>query len=197
MSSESILKQSIMKAARSLFIKYGYKKTSVDEIAKRARIGKATIYTCFASKEEMFSAVVQDEMQQFLQELKDAVTQPIHPIEKIKIFLSTYRNHVLKLDELKEMSEEVLIEILPRGVTIAEEFFIQEVKILEEIFIEGQQIGVFHVKDPFRVAMAVMSGIKGGFLVHRLLNKVADKNEAFHETVKLFLKGLTSPDLEI
>jgi AcrR family transcriptional regulator len=45
------IKESIKKAAQDLFRKYGYHKTSVNEIAKRAKIAKATIYKYFESKE--------------------------------------------------------------------------------------------------------------------------------------------------
>ncbi|KAA8486738.1 TetR family transcriptional regulator [Arcticibacter tournemirensis] len=45
------IRESIVLAATELFRKYGYHKTSVNEIAKRAKIAKATIYKYFDSKE--------------------------------------------------------------------------------------------------------------------------------------------------
>ena len=41
------IKDSIKRAAQELFRKFGYHKTSVNEIAKKARIAKATIYKYF------------------------------------------------------------------------------------------------------------------------------------------------------
>ena len=38
-------------AARDLFTKYGYKKVSMDEIAKEANVTKKTIYSYFSDKE--------------------------------------------------------------------------------------------------------------------------------------------------
>lgn len=52
------IKESIVKAARELFRKYGYHKTSVNEIAKKARIAKATIYKYFDSKEQVLDAIL-------------------------------------------------------------------------------------------------------------------------------------------
>lgn len=54
------IKESIKKAAQDLFRKYGYHKTSVNEIAKRAKIAKATIYKYFDSKEMVLHAILMD-----------------------------------------------------------------------------------------------------------------------------------------
>ena len=44
----------ILKAAVKRFAKHGLNKTTLDEIARDLRIGKATIYNYFESKEELF-----------------------------------------------------------------------------------------------------------------------------------------------
>ena len=54
------IKESIKRAAQELFRKFGYHKTSVNEIAKKARIAKATIYKYFDSKEAVLHALLMD-----------------------------------------------------------------------------------------------------------------------------------------
>src|ERR1700712_1628837 len=54
------IKESIKRAAQDLFRKFGYHKTSVNEIAKRAKIAKATIYKYFESKEDVLHALLMD-----------------------------------------------------------------------------------------------------------------------------------------
>lgn len=54
------IKESILKAAQDLFRKYGYQKTSVNEIAKKAKIAKATIYKYFESKEVLLHFILMD-----------------------------------------------------------------------------------------------------------------------------------------
>ena len=53
----------IKKSARDLFRKYGYHKTSVNELSKNANIAKATFYKHFASKEIILHAVLMDYIQ--------------------------------------------------------------------------------------------------------------------------------------
>jgi len=54
------IKESIKRAAQDLFRKFGYHKTSVNEIAKRAKIAKATIYKYFDSKEAVLHVLLMD-----------------------------------------------------------------------------------------------------------------------------------------
>ena len=55
-------KEEVIKTARELFTKYGYKKVSMDEIAKKSGVTKKTIYTYFKDKDSMFLYFVQEEL---------------------------------------------------------------------------------------------------------------------------------------
>jgi len=68
MEAEKI-KESIKRAAQDLFRKFGYHKTSVNEIAKRAKIAKATIYKYFDSKEAVLHVLLMDYIQTSVSEL--------------------------------------------------------------------------------------------------------------------------------
>jgi TetR/AcrR family transcriptional regulator, repressor of fatR-cypB operon len=54
------IKDSIKRAAQDLFRRFGYHKTSVNEIARRAKIAKATIYKYFESKEDVLHSLLMD-----------------------------------------------------------------------------------------------------------------------------------------
>lgn len=51
-------RKSILEAAEKSFSMFGYKASTVDQIAKIANVGKGTIYTFFSNKEELFSEIV-------------------------------------------------------------------------------------------------------------------------------------------
>ena len=55
-------KDKIIEAARLLFHKYGFKKVSMDEIARGAGVTKKTIYTYFSSKEDLLNYFIQEEI---------------------------------------------------------------------------------------------------------------------------------------
>ena len=66
------IKESIKRAAQELFRKFGYHKTSVNEIAKRAKIAKATIYKYFDSKEAVLHVLLMDYIKESVDELVHA-----------------------------------------------------------------------------------------------------------------------------
>lgn len=71
MEAEKI-KDSIKRAAQDLFRKFGYHKTSVNEIAKKAKIAKATIYKYFDSKEDVLHALLMDYLKSSVDDLVHA-----------------------------------------------------------------------------------------------------------------------------
>lgn len=53
--------EAVLAAAKALFLERGYGAASMDDIARRAKVGKATVYEHFQSKEELFALVVNRE----------------------------------------------------------------------------------------------------------------------------------------
>ena len=50
--------QDIVNAALELFAAKGFRDTTLDEIAQKAEFGKGTLYNYFASKEDIFHAII-------------------------------------------------------------------------------------------------------------------------------------------
>ena len=71
------IKESIKRAAQELFRKFGYHKTSVNEIAKKAKIAKATIYKYFDSKEAVLHVLLMDYIKSSVDELINSNTPEI------------------------------------------------------------------------------------------------------------------------
>lgn len=81
------IKESIKKAAQDLFRKYGYHKTSVNEIAKKAKIAKATIYKYFESKELVLHAILMDYLRKSINDLVHQNTPNISKEEHLKTLI--------------------------------------------------------------------------------------------------------------
>ena len=61
----------IIKAAAKRFARHGLNKTTLDEIARDIRIGKATIYHYFNSKDDLYFASLQWECELFIEQVKN------------------------------------------------------------------------------------------------------------------------------
>lgn len=80
----------ILHGAKELFIKYGYEKVSLDDIAKYCRMGKASLYYYYSSKEELFGEVIQSAQD----ELRNEIDKDIKTIDGIE-------SKILRFYELK------------------------------------------------------------------------------------------------
>ena len=83
-------KLQIIKAAAKRFDKHGINKTTLNEIARDLRIGKATLYGYFNSKEDIFFSVLEWEGSQYLEEVKSILDELIYlPAEKETYLLAS------------------------------------------------------------------------------------------------------------
>ena len=58
----------ILDAAEKLLVTFGYRKVTVDDVARRAGIGKGTVYLYWPSKRELFGSVLTREAARLLAE---------------------------------------------------------------------------------------------------------------------------------
>jgi AcrR family transcriptional regulator len=76
-------KGQIVDAAKDLFTRYGYKKVSMDEIAKEANVVKSTIYQYFEDKDDLFNYFVKDEILKMKDIVENVDKNNINAFEKI------------------------------------------------------------------------------------------------------------------
>ena len=57
-SKKDTVREEILTVAQDIFSRYGYKKTTLDDIAQAIRKGKSSLYYYFSSKEDLFQAVI-------------------------------------------------------------------------------------------------------------------------------------------
>lgn len=89
-------KSIVIDTARKLFSEYGYKRVSMDEIARESNVTKKTIYTYFKDKESMFKYFIDEElknMKQIVDGIKKGNKSTINQISDVTYELLTYRNN--------------------------------------------------------------------------------------------------------
>lgn len=102
-------KENVIKAARFLFSKYGYRKVSMDEIAGEANVSKKTIYTYFKDKNDLIRYFLVDEINE-MNKLADEIDKKDIPFEdKIHELIMVqldYRNNSKLLGTLLQEVEQ-------------------------------------------------------------------------------------------
>jgi AcrR family transcriptional regulator len=73
--TEEEIKAEIKEAARHLFMKYGFFKTTMEDIAKAVKKGKSTLYYYYKSKDEVFLDVINQVAKSLLFNIREKVNQ--------------------------------------------------------------------------------------------------------------------------
>jgi AcrR family transcriptional regulator len=95
-------RKQIIQAAVGEFAQYGFAQTKFDTIAKRAGIGKGTIYLYFPSKQALFQAMLQEIAQDHLAQLRRALTDQPTLEARLSAVLATFEYLVRERpDELR------------------------------------------------------------------------------------------------
>jgi AcrR family transcriptional regulator len=94
--SASERRAQLIEVGRGVFAKHGYEGTSVEEIAKRAKVSKPIVYEHFGGKEGLYAVVVDREMEYVERRIVEAISSgsPRERVERASLaFLSYVRDH--------------------------------------------------------------------------------------------------------
>ena len=109
-------RQAIMQAAITLFAEKGFEKTSIEELAKSAGIGKGTSYGYFQTKNDILHAFCEDELESLHQELTSNADQEIPLLQQM---VAIYMSEFHKIIENREFARLFLRQTtFPRNVDL-------------------------------------------------------------------------------
>ncbi len=154
-------KETILKVAQRLFARFGLAKTTIEDIARQARMGKASIYYYFKSKESIFREVIEKEGAEVRRKLQEAVARAASPQEKLRAY-ALARMQALK--ELANYYNAMADEYLEHYAFIEKarkSFDAFELDLISKILQEGVQKGIFSIARVPLTAEAILAAIKG------------------------------------
>lgn len=124
----------IIKAAAKRFDKHGVNKTTLNEIARDLRIGKATIYGYFTSKDDLFFSVLEWEGAQFIEEVRNIFSQADIPLKERFI---QYINSKENISQKYKLMIDSLIKVLDEKGLDIELLFVKNLLTNEENLIKS------------------------------------------------------------
>lgn len=174
MGNKTRVREKIIDVARNVFAKYGYKKTTMDDIAIGAQKGKSSIYYYFKSKEEIYEAVVETESRLLFDDILRKIDQPIPAKEKFRLYVFTRLNKIRELSNFYDVLENNFIRSLDFIENLQQKYHQKEISILQNILSEGVKSREFNIQDTEIAAIALVTAIKG--LEAPLIIRGAKKN---------------------
>ena len=186
-------KESILSVADKLFSRFGFHKTSMDEIAKIARKAKGSLYYHFASKEELFREVVSIEMINLKNQLSSIVNNPdLTSSEKVKKYLVTRMEVLNSAANYHETLKADFFEHFHFIDDLRTELDVWEKESLKKIILQGAEKGEFALIGDIDVLLDVfIMVIKGLEIPFFLQNKYEKYAPHFDNLIEILTKGLS------
>ena len=181
-------KLQIIKAAAKRFARHGLNKTTLDEVARDIRIGKATIYHYFTSKDDLFLATLKWECENFIAQVKailekesDSLTQKLKDYFGQKEIVSENNKliHEAILTFLNEKSFEKEKEIINWMLT-------QEADLIKKFLTKHYSQRIKKTSSTFPNFIVINSW--GMFFANKL-NSLIEPSKS-EETKALFIESL-------
>jgi AcrR family transcriptional regulator len=161
MINKEEFRKKIILSAGEIFSHYGYRKTTMDEIARALKMGKSSIYYYFESKEEIFEAVVMFEANILRNELTTAIKSVESPIEKMRSYVFVRMKSFEKLSNYYNSIFDKNLDHFDFIETIREKYDREELAILRLILYHGARLKVFNVVNSEYTALAIQTTLKG------------------------------------
>lgn len=154
-------RQKLLEVARELFAHKGLEATTMNDIAAASGRGRRTLYTYFRNKEEIYYAVIEEELERLSEKMDEVASMDVEPEEKIFTLIYTHLS--------------IIRDTVARNGTLRAEFFrniwmvekvrkafdVKEHRILQKVLQEGVDKGRFRIENVGLMADIVYYSVKG------------------------------------
>jgi len=199
---ENNRRTTIIKVAKECFLKYGFDKTTLDDIGKLAKLNKASLYYYFKSKDDIFIQVILEESSGYILGLQEKVAHHKTLKEKIIHYLNERMDYYDKVLHMNQLSLESLQRIEPKFNQVYTIVRDKERSYLKTLLDEAVAQKTIHTtietEELAAMFLLLSAGFKHEAVRHALIAEKLFANEVDYSTVKdkqslaldLIFKGL-------
>lgn len=156
MAAKGTRRDEIMAAAVARFARVGFKKTTLDEVAGDVGMVKSALYKYFASKDDLFDAVIGGFADAHMRIAAEAVEKGRDTEEKLRfLLLDVYDFSIVGLASVHRPSIEVWHEMRPRFLKRTAHHHASAIDFVTDVIRGGVEHGEVECKDPRMVAIMI------------------------------------------
>jgi len=189
MSSDDI-KDLIIKSATIHFSKFGFHKTTMDEIARHIHKAKGVLYYYFKSKEELFSEVLRYELDQVKEELRRITGNNEDSLAILKKYILARLKLLSKAVNYHETLKADFFERYDFVKDVREDFTGFEKKQLTDIMSRGRKEGYLEIKNIQSIVNVFMMLLNSMELPLYLQNKYTEYEDTIEELITMVINSL-------
>jgi len=186
----------ILDATDRLLARYGYRKMTIDDLAREVGIGKGSIYLHFRSKQEVVYSHIDRVIDRLLERLKSIVRSRQSLADKVREMIVL--RVMFRFDSVQHFPEslsDMFRDLRPGIHRLRQSHFRQEARLFAAALKEGQRNRTFRRGDCLAVAYAILTATNSLLPFHlstRELGKRRDVEKAVTLISDLLLQGILS-----
>ncbi|MBP1664462.1 MAG: regulatory protein TetR [Bacteroidetes bacterium] len=183
-------KKQLIDAARELFASYGKKNLTMNDIAEASHKGRRTLYTYFKSKDEVYKAVIDNEIDIIIEKLTNVSQKNLSPYLKLKELIITHlytvknsvtRNGTLRADFFRDI---YAVERSRRRIDII------ELGLIKNILKEGVEKKEFKKMDVDTISIIILYALKGLEVPYIRQNLGTELEKSNTDIIEFIFKGI-------
>ncbi len=186
------MRNTIIRKAGELFSRYGYRKTTMDDIADALQKGKRSIYYYFQNKEDIFRAVIEKEAMEAKSALQKSMEREPTPKDKLRVYLLERTKEFMQKANYYQALHSDYLTNLPFVEHLREKYDKDEVQVIRQILDEGVKFEQFDVDDTYSTALIIVNTLKG-LEIFFILDKldIAEYSVHLNRLTDILLYGIT------
>lgn len=186
--------QRILKAASEIFLAKGYDATTMDQIARRTRLAKGTLYLYFKDKVDLYASLLEDKIEALRAGLESVAankTKPSHRVAgmilyNLEFIARRYSSNQFIFDTKAGHNPAVLRAIQTRIAPKLEQVLLVIARVIQE----GIERNEFRAVDPFDTATRVFSMVNVNLIRRAMGRKPIDPAQEMETICDLLLHGI-------
>ena len=166
---DPVKREQILDGAKRVFMRMGFDAASMNDITREAGVSKGTIYVYFASKEDLFVAMVEAEREVFLGAMRMVLAKSENIEKGLYEFGVTFLEHMT--DENVVTAMRTVLGVRERMPDLCSRFFRgpQNLRtVLHDYLEQGVTTGVLQTDDLDLAAGQFLDLVSGSFFKFRL-----------------------------
>ena len=191
-------KESILDATDHLLARYGYRKMTIEDIAREVGIGKGSVYLHFQSKEEVVLSHI-DRIVERLKERLWAVARS-EATAGVRLRLMLLARVLFRFDSVQHYTQsldDLLAALRPNVLARRARYFDEEARIFAQVLNEGRDSGEFVFDDALSTAYALLHATNSLLPYSLSTSELGERDEVKEKTTQiadLILHGLLLRD---
>jgi AcrR family transcriptional regulator len=159
--SISKTRQKLVDVARQLFAKNGLENTTMNDIAVASGRGRRTLYTYFKSKEDVYYAVIESELERLSDRLDEVAAKDTRPQDKIIELIYTHLNMIKETVVRNGNLRAEFFRNIWMVEKVRKNFDEDEIDLFRKVYADGKAGGEFDIENIDLVADITHYCIKG------------------------------------